>query len=117
MRIRQLSRRAFLAAASAQLVAACQSSDEPTPSTATGGHGGAGGSGTGGGGNGGAGGSGPTGPGPEPEPWAAPGLEDLGTFAWGVQVGDVTPHGALVSARTLEPGAAPTLVIGLEAGW
>ncbi|MBW2452907.1 MAG: alkaline phosphatase D family protein [Deltaproteobacteria bacterium] len=119
MGIRQLTRRAFLAAASAQLVAACQSEDDETTPTSTGGTGGAGGGagGAGGGGTGGAGGGGPTGPGPEPDPWEAPGLLDMGTFAWGVQVGDVTPTSALVSARTLEDSVAPTLLIGLESGW
>ena len=122
MRIVQLTRRVFLAAAAAQLAAACDSDDDPVTTSSggggTAGGGGAGGAGgAGGSGTGGAGGSGPTEPGPEPDPWEAPGLEDLGAFAWGVQVGDAMPTSVLVSARILEPSAAPTVMKGVESGW
>ena len=116
MRIVQLTRRAFVAAAAAQLMAACGSDDDPTTTSSAGGSG-AGGGGAGGTGTGGAGGSGPTDPGPEPDPWEAPGLEDLGAFAWGVQTGDAMPTSVLVSARTLEPSVAPTVMKGIESGW
>jgi alkaline phosphatase D len=42
--------------------------------------------------------------GPEPAAWEAPGAEDVEAFAWGVQVTDATPDGALVSVRTTAPG-------------
>jgi alkaline phosphatase D len=56
-------------------------------------------------------------PGPEPDPWEAPGSEDLDAFAWGVLVGDATPYQAMLSARTLEPEVDLVLMEGVEGGW
>ncbi len=54
----------------------------------------------------------------EPPPWEPPGTEDPDSFAWGVQSGDATAVGAVVSVRTTEP----ELILALAAadgdtGW
>lgn len=56
-------------------------------------------------------------PGPEPDPWNAPGSADESAFAWGVQVGDATSTGAVVSIRTTEAALALHVMRGTSEGW
>jgi alkaline phosphatase D len=53
----------------------------------------------------------------EPDPWDAPGTEDSDAFAWGVQVGDATPTGAVLSVRTTEATVTVVLVVAEGDSW
>ncbi len=53
----------------------------------------------------------------EPDAWVPDGTEDTEAFAWGVQVGDATPSGALVSFRTTEAAVSVVLVAADGDGW
>jgi alkaline phosphatase D len=58
-----------------------------------------------------------SGPGPEPDPWQAPGTEDLDAFAWGLQVGDARPDRVLLSLRASENEVDLRIMRGVEDGW
>lgn len=67
-------------------------------------------------GSGGAGGAGP-GPGPELDPWDAPGTLDTSAFPFGVQTGDATLAGVIVSVHSLETSVTLTLMRATDNGW
>lgn len=53
----------------------------------------------------------------EPAAWAPTETEDAATFAWGVQVGDVTTTGAVVSVRSLSASLGLRIVRGDGESW
>ncbi len=118
MKIKQLTRRDFVASlAAATVLPACGSSSDGGANGSGGAAGAAGAAGAGG--TGGSGGTGGTfAPGPEPaSAWLPTGSEDSMAFAWGVQTGDALPTAILVSMRSLETTVTLTVMRGTDAGW
>lgn len=54
---------------------------------------------------------------PEPDPWAPDGTEDDSVFPWGVQVGDATDSGALLSVETTAKSLTLVVMQGSDGEW
>jgi hypothetical protein len=54
---------------------------------------------------------------PEPEPWSPDGTVDEDAFPYGIQIGDATAEGALLSVHTSEPTVTLVVAVVSGEGW
>jgi alkaline phosphatase D len=54
---------------------------------------------------------------PEPDPWTPEGQEDEELFPWGVQVGDATDAGAILSVQTAAESLTLVVMVAQDGAW